>query len=230
MAGGWPFSSWLEALLLLIALTPTSEEIQKLVAFENAFEILLDLITKEGALTLGTEVVEDCLSLLAHLLRFNVSNQSFFRETGCAKKVRHLLHESQQEPEDDEPLPQWTVDHRDKNIWGLLSIIQLFLIRGGMSTPANQNNFWQNGVTEEVLSIAFGQRFSVRVTSKVSCRPFFLFVWACNWHDRRHWQPVPISSVAIPLCRRDLVISKSCGGLTPAVMRLSMATPLNLYE
>ncbi|CAG7924700.1 unnamed protein product [Penicillium olsonii] len=155
-----------EALVLLIALTPTSEELQKLVAFENAFEILLDLINKEGALSLGTEVVEDCLSLLAHLLRFNVSNQSSFRETGCVKKVTHLLHECQQEPEGDEPLPQWTLVHRDKNVWGIMAIIQLFLIRGGVSTPINQTAFWQNGVTEQVLSIAFGQRFSVGVTAK----------------------------------------------------------------
>jgi hypothetical protein len=165
---------------LLIALTPSSEELQKLVAFENAFEIVLDIINKEGALTLGTEVVEDCLSLLAHLLRFNVSNQSSFRETGCVKKITHLLHECQQEPEGDEPLPQWTLVHRDKNVWGILAIIQLFLIRGGMSTPINQTAFWQNGVTEQVLSIAFGQRFSVGVTSKVrfclsSC--ICLFVW-----------------------------------------------------
>ncbi|CAG7953287.1 unnamed protein product [Penicillium nalgiovense] len=155
-----------EALVLLIALTPASEELQKLVAFENAFEILFSLIEAEGALTHGTEVVEDCLSLLAHLLRFNVSNQSFFRETGCVKRVTRLLHECQQEPEDNEPAPQWTLVHRDKNVWGLLAIIQLFLIRGGMSTPLNQTAFWQNGVTEQVLSIAFGQRFSVSVTSK----------------------------------------------------------------
>ncbi|KGO76751.1 Armadillo-like helical [Penicillium italicum] len=155
-----------EALVLLIALTPASEELQKLVAFENAFEILFSLIEAEGALTHGTEVVEDCLSLLAQLLRFNVSNQSFFRETGCVKRVTQLLHECQQEPEDDEAAPQWTLVHRDKNVWGLLAIIQLFLIRGGMSTPINQTAFWQNGVTEQVLSIAFGQRFSVSVTSK----------------------------------------------------------------
>ncbi|KAJ5352089.1 hypothetical protein N7452_001063 [Penicillium brevicompactum] len=155
-----------EALVLLIALTPTSEELQKLVAFENTFEILLDLINKEGALSLGTEVVEDCLSLLAHLLRFNISNQSSFRETGCVKRVTHLLHECQQEPEGDEPLPEWTLVHRDKNVWGLLAIIQLFLIRGSASTPINQTAFWQNGVTEQVLSIAFGQRFSVSVTAK----------------------------------------------------------------
>ncbi|KAG0158668.1 hypothetical protein PDIDSM_6187 [Penicillium digitatum] len=155
-----------EALILLIALTPASEELQKLVAFENAFEILFTLIEAEGALTHGTEVVEDCLSLLAHLLRFNVSNQSFFRETGCVKRVTQLLHECQQEPEDNELVPQWTLVHRDKNVWGLLAIIQLFLIRGGMSTPINQTAFWQNGVTEQALSIAFGQKFSVSVTSK----------------------------------------------------------------
>ncbi|KAJ5468775.1 hypothetical protein N7475_006527 [Penicillium sp. IBT 31633x] len=155
-----------EALVLLIALTPASEELQKLVAFENVFEILFALIETEGALTHGTEVVEDCLSLLAQLLRFNVSNQSFFRETGCVKRVTRLLHECQQEPEDNEPPPEWTLVHRDKNVWGLLAIIQLFLIRGGMSTPINQTAFWQNGVTEQVLSIAFGQRFSVGVTSK----------------------------------------------------------------
>lgn len=135
--------------------------------FENAFEIIFSLIEAEGALTLGTEVVEDCLTLLAHLLKFNVSNQSFFRETGCVKKVTKLLHECQLEPvQDEDAPPQWTLVHRDKNVWGLLAIIQLFLIRGGVGTPMNQTAFWQNGVTEQVLSIAFGQKFSVNVTSK----------------------------------------------------------------
>lgn len=157
---------FLEALILLIALTPASEELQKLVAFENAFEILFSLIEAEGSLTLGTEAVEDSLSLLAHLLRFNVSNQSYFRETGCVPKVTKLLIECQLEREGEEAPPQWTLVQRDKNVWGLLAIIQLFLIRGGKGTPSNQTAFWQNGVTEQVLSIAFGQRFSVSVTSK----------------------------------------------------------------
>lgn len=136
-------------------------------AFENAFEILFSLIEAEGTLTHGTEVVEDCLSLLAHLLRFNVSNQSFFRETGCVKKLTKLLSGCEQEMEGEEPAPPWALVHREKNVWGLLAIIQLFLVRGGVGTPANQTAFWQNGVTEQVLSIAFGQKFSVNVTSKV---------------------------------------------------------------
>ncbi|KAJ6032077.1 hypothetical protein N7540_002809 [Penicillium herquei] len=155
-----------EALLLLIVLTPSSEELQKLVAFENAFEILFSLIESEGFLTHGTEVVEDCLSLLAHLLRYNISNQSYFRETGCVQKVTRLLAECQQDLEGDEAPSQWGLVQRDKNVWGLLAIIQLFLIRGGKGTPSNQTAFWQHGVTEQVLSIAFGQRFSVNVTAK----------------------------------------------------------------
>ena len=182
-------------------------------------------------MSLGTEVVEDCLSLLAHLLRFNVSNQSSFRETGCVKKVTHLLHECQQEPEGDEPLPQWTLVHRDKNVWGILAIIQLFLIRGGVSTPINQTAFWQNGVTEQVLSIAFGQRFSVGVTAKVRFHPRFDHcplskLTPCS----RHCPPAQILFVAIHHCKKDSVTLKSCGARIPAVMWTPMAIPKNLYE
>ncbi|KAF7597532.1 hypothetical protein BBP40_000010 [Aspergillus hancockii] len=155
-----------EALLLLIALTPASEELQKLVAFENAFDLVLSLIEKEGALSHGSEVVEDCLSLLANLLRLNISNQSYFRETGCVKRLAKFLADANHEQESDESTPQWNLAHRDKNIWGLLVIIQLFLVRGGINTPANQMAFWQSGVMEQVLSTAFSQRFSVNVTSK----------------------------------------------------------------
>ncbi|RHZ61970.1 hypothetical protein CDV55_106152 [Aspergillus turcosus] len=155
-----------EALLLLIALTPASEEFQKLVAFENAFDVVLSLIENEGGLTHGLEVVEDCLSLLANLLRLNISNQSYFRETGCVKRLAKLLADVNKEEDPTEDVPQWTHGHRDKNIWGLLVIIQLFLVKGGINTPANQMAFWNNGVMEQILSVAFGQRFTVNVTSK----------------------------------------------------------------
>ncbi|EHA18226.1 hypothetical protein ASPNIDRAFT_119417, partial [Aspergillus niger ATCC 1015] len=155
-----------EALILLIALTPASEEFQKLVAFENAFDLIFSLIETEGALTHGSEVVEDCLSLLANLLRLNISNQSYFRETGCVKRLAKLLADVNQEQDLEEPTPQWALAHRDKNLWGLLVIVQLFLIKGGVNTPANQTAFWNNGVMEQVLNTAFGQRFNVNVTSK----------------------------------------------------------------
>eukprot|EP00741_Cyanophora_paradoxa_P014677 tig00020816_g14155.t1 len=79
-----------ESLLLLIALTRNNAEIQKIVAFENAFERLLDTVREEGG-TDGGVIVHDCLQLIANLLRNNTSNQVFFRETGCAQRLPPLL-------------------------------------------------------------------------------------------------------------------------------------------
>ncbi|KKK26675.1 intracellular protein [Aspergillus rambellii] len=155
-----------ESFLLLIALTPASEEFQKLVAFENAFESIFSLMETEGGLAHGSEVIEDCLSLLANLLRLNIPNQSYFREMGCIQKLAKLLTDVNKEEESEEPTPQWALAHRDKNIWGLLVIIQLFLVKGGINTPTNQMAFWNSGVMEQVLSTAFGQRFNVNVTAK----------------------------------------------------------------
>lgn len=66
-----------EVLLLLIALTEQNAEIQKIVAFENAFDRLVQVITEEGGPVLGGIVVQDCLQLMLNLLRYNVSNQVY---------------------------------------------------------------------------------------------------------------------------------------------------------
>ena len=63
-----------ETLLVLIGLTDGNPEIQKLVAFENAFELLFAIVEQEGGVD-GGIVVQDCLQLLANLLRYNSSNQ-----------------------------------------------------------------------------------------------------------------------------------------------------------
>ncbi|KUL88614.1 hypothetical protein ZTR_05202 [Talaromyces verruculosus] len=154
-----------EALVLLIALTPSSAELQKLVAFENAFDRVFDLIEAEGSLSNGSEVVVDCLSLLANLLRLNVSNQTYFRETGCVKKLAALLTNVTTIPAPEEELPAWSVARRDKNLWGLLAIIQLFLVKGSI-LKTNQTTFWQAGIMEKVLLVAFSKDFDVPVIAK----------------------------------------------------------------
>ncbi len=70
---------FLQGLLLLTQLTKGNANIQKIVAFENAFDRLLEIITEEGASD-GGIVVEDCLLLLLNLLKKNSSNQTFFKE------------------------------------------------------------------------------------------------------------------------------------------------------
>ncbi|XP_045475896.1 general vesicular transport factor p115 [Harmonia axyridis] len=79
-----------DALLLLINLTKNNANIQKIVAFENAFDRLFEVITEEG-LTEGGIVVEDCLILMLNLLKNNTSNINFFKEGSYIQKIAPML-------------------------------------------------------------------------------------------------------------------------------------------
>ncbi len=68
-----------DAILVLYELTCANKQIQKIVAFENAFDRLLAIIKVEGY-SEGGIVALDCISVLQNLLFDNNSNQSFFRE------------------------------------------------------------------------------------------------------------------------------------------------------
>ncbi|XP_077160804.1 general vesicular transport factor p115 isoform X1 [Paroedura picta] len=76
-----------DGVLLLQQLTKSNAAIQKIVAFENAFERLLDIITEEGNGD-GGIVVEDCLLLLQNLLKNNNSNQTFFKEGSYIQRMK----------------------------------------------------------------------------------------------------------------------------------------------
>ncbi|XP_041079287.1 general vesicular transport factor p115-like isoform X2 [Polyodon spathula] len=76
-----------DGLLLLQHLTKGNAAIQKIVAFENAFERLLDIVTEEGNSD-GGIVVEDCLLLLLNLLKNNSSNQNFFKEGSYIQRMK----------------------------------------------------------------------------------------------------------------------------------------------
>lgn len=155
-----------ETLVLLVALTPSSTELQKVVAFENAFDRIFSLIEAEGSLTHGSTTVQDCLSFLANLLKLNVSNQSYFREIGCIAKLAKLLQDVVKEENSEDGISEWMRPQRDMNVWGLLTVIQLFLVQGGQGTLLNQKAFWQNGVLLQVLSMAFHADMSVSIRAK----------------------------------------------------------------
>ena len=63
-----------EALLFLPAMLAGNADLQKIIAFSGAFEKLFDIISQEGGVD-GGIVVQDALSVVGSLLRFNVSNQ-----------------------------------------------------------------------------------------------------------------------------------------------------------
>lgn len=157
-----------EGLLLLTALTPSSPDLQKLVAFENAFDRIFAIIDVEGSLTHGGIAVQDCLSLLANLLRLNVSNQSYFRETGWIKKLANLLSDAIRDQDLPDGVAEWARPQRDKNVWGLLAVLRLFLLKGSAGTQANQLSFWQSGVLTQVLDITFRDSFDIPIRAEVS--------------------------------------------------------------
>ncbi len=155
-----------EALLLLVALTSSSPEFQKVVAFENAFDRIFALIDAEGSLTHGSTTTQDCLTLLANLLKLNVSNQSYFREIGCVAKLARLLAGVTQDEESQDGVSEWARPQRDINVWGLLAIVQLFLVPGAQGTPLNQSAFWKSGIVLQVLHLAFSSTFEVGIRAK----------------------------------------------------------------
>lgn len=79
-----------EGLLLLIDLTFQNNDIQKIVAFNNAFERLFQIIHLEGGSD-GDVIVQDCLHLIENLLLDNISNHNYFRESGLISQFPQLL-------------------------------------------------------------------------------------------------------------------------------------------
>lgn len=79
-----------DVLLLLIQLTKGNANIQKIVAFENAFDRLFDVIKEEGCAD-GGIVVEDCLFLMMNLLKNNPSNQQFFKEGSYIQRLAPMF-------------------------------------------------------------------------------------------------------------------------------------------
>ena len=157
--------------VLLSEIVQSSTELQKLVAFENAFDRVFNLIRLEGSLSQGGIVVQDCLELLANLVRHNPSNQSLFRETGCVSQLAQLLQEVDKKEEKEGDEESWPSPQKDKNIWGLLSIIRLFLSEGGLGTQDNQAAFFKNGLLQQVLELAFSEAAEGPIKAEVQPSP-----------------------------------------------------------
>ncbi|THW44350.1 hypothetical protein D6D21_04917 [Aureobasidium pullulans] len=163
------------ALLLLVDLTNVSQtELQKLIAFEDAFQRTFNLIQAEGGLSEGGIVAQDCLSLLANLIRHSHSNQALFRESGCIPRLIDLIKQASTPPDDENDFSR---SDREKNAWGLLAVLRLFLERGELGTKQNQDVFWRSGVLHLVLTLAFDERAAphIRMNALKTCADAIIF-------------------------------------------------------
>ncbi|KAL6887819.1 p115 like vesicle tethering protein [Trichoderma evansii] len=160
-----------EGINLLILLTSSSIEIQKLVAFQSAFEKIFVIIAGDGSLSEGGRTVEDCLILLANLLRGNAANQSLFRESDCIGKLTEMLKGLLEAQNQEDNLAKWAQIQVNRNIYAFLSIIRLFLSANSIETRQNQATFWRHGVSYLVLQLAFDPDVQTQIKAEalVTC-------------------------------------------------------------
>jgi intracellular protein transport protein USO1 len=131
-----------EALLLLVLLTKSHIDLQKLVAFQNAFEKLLDIIDEEGGSD-GGIVTGDCIQLISNLVKNNVSNQNHFRETNSLQKLAKFLQvfpDHTSLVDDELPLMsqrQW-LKQKVANLTAMIDLVGIFVERHNPTAQTNQ--------------------------------------------------------------------------------------------
>ncbi|KAI9247479.1 p115 like vesicle tethering protein [Phascolomyces articulosus] len=142
-----------ESLLLLISLTRDNAEIQKLVTFQATFEKLLAVIEDEEGIS-GGIIVQDSLALMHNLLRYNVSNQIYFRETSCMQQIPGLLgyvgdSEADHVPYSYEDWPPQKV----ANTVLVLELCRILTEPEGVNTTVNQNVMVQSSILLPIVQL-----------------------------------------------------------------------------
>lgn len=136
-----------ETLLLLELLTKSNSNIQKIVAFENAFDILLRIISEEG-FSDGGVIVGDCLRVMLTLLKNNTSNQTFFKEGSYIKHLAPFF--------DLQDLCErgWT-EQKSINTLTMLQIIRVLVSPNNPQqvTTSAQKAMFQCGLLEQLCPI-----------------------------------------------------------------------------
>ncbi|RZF47201.1 hypothetical protein LSTR_LSTR004910 [Laodelphax striatellus] len=154
-----------DALLLLIQLSKGNANIQKIVAFENAFDRLFDVISEEGYSD-GGIVVEDCLLLMLNLLRHNTSNQNFFKEGSYIQKLAPMF----ELPSDINEEGMWT-RNKSSTIHCALMVVRTLI---SPSNPAQvisscQRALKKAGIVEAMSAILMASGVPVDILTETIC-------------------------------------------------------------
>lgn len=150
-----------DGLLLLQQLTKGNAAIQKIVAFENAFERLLDIITEEGSSD-GGIVVEDCLLLLVNLLRNNSSNQNFFKEGSYIQRMKPWF-----EVGDDNS--GWSAQ-KVTNLHLMLQLVRVMVspVNSPGATSSCQKSMYQCGLLQQLCTILMATGVPADILTEVT--------------------------------------------------------------
>ncbi|WVQ99647.1 hypothetical protein IAU59_006786 [Kwoniella sp. CBS 9459] len=143
-----------EGLLLLPAMLAGNPDLQKIVAFSGAFEKLFQIIDSEGGVE-GGIVVQDALTVIGCLLRFNVSNQNYFRELSLIPTIPRIIGFPAPLPADvptpDEFALQYWPEQKIYNTGLVLGLIRMLV---GGPGGGNQSAMVTGGVTRCLLELS----------------------------------------------------------------------------
>ncbi|KZT05438.1 uncharacterized protein LAESUDRAFT_727084 [Laetiporus sulphureus 93-53] len=156
-----------QALFAVQSLISHSPEIQKILAFEGAFERLFDIIATENGVE-GGSIVHDALSCIDGLLRFNQSNQSYLRNTPMPTLLLSVLGFPPTLPLDVPPpqgfaLQLWDVSQKRANTALVVDIM-------GILTQSSQSSHTQDPLTFAfnrcLLEIGLASNFPTTIKSQ----------------------------------------------------------------
>ena len=203
-----------DALLLLMELTRSNSQIQKIVAFESAFERLLSIIHDEG-FSDGSIVVQDCILIMHNLLRGNSSNQAFYREASQIQMLVpffdfQLSSSTSWSPQKIQNISQMlrlvrmlvSPSNSQQNVIAcqkvmyqcrLLALLCMFMFAGGVPTEVLVESI--NTVAEVIRGdLSNQQYFDTVTTPSQPPRPGVLTILMCMVNEK---QPLPLRLAAL---------------------------------
>ncbi|KAJ1374325.1 hypothetical protein KIN20_036992 [Parelaphostrongylus tenuis] len=144
-----------EAILMLCELSRSNSQIQQLLAYENTFVHLLDIIDTEP---LDSIIIEDCLFAILNLLRKNTMNQQLFRENNLISRLSMILNAILYGAEEETDNSEW-VKQRTANIIFLLQVIRSLVSPDNAvtNTHAAQKAIHQNKMLAELCRVLLSE-------------------------------------------------------------------------
>ncbi|KAI8380584.1 p115 like vesicle tethering protein [Choanephora cucurbitarum] len=200
-----------EGLLLLIGLTRSNTEIQKIVTFQATFEKLLTIIEEQEGIS-GDIIVQDSLTLMHNLLRYNVSDQVYFRETSCIQQIPGLLGYVGDSEADHVPFSfeDWPPQKMANTVL-VLQLIRILTEPDSSSTPINQRVMIQSGILLPVVQLGLCSNAPSIVRTEALYS--IAYVIAANPENQNMFGKVVVSSP--PAFLEDGQIDQTASSLMP---------------
>ena len=122
-----------EGLLFCGALIRGNADLQKILAFQGIFELVMQIIADESGPWTGPLIIQDAFNLISGLLYLNTSNQIYFRDSICMKQLAGFIAISTSENDDN----LWNRT-RIANYLAALSVLDGLLCKENVNLEASQ--------------------------------------------------------------------------------------------